>query len=85
MPSLMRSGTQKHTTYVVFLQVHHDSHRPVLEFEQFAGLDVTQAVDTGHAITDGQHGSHLIELLVIRDSLQLIKQHLGHFAWFNLI
>ena len=80
-----RGVAQEHTTDVVFLKVHHDGHRAVLEFEQFTGLDVAQSVDTGHTVADGQHGTHLVELLGAGDTLELVEQYLGYFAWFNLI
>ena len=66
-------------------QVLLDQLKGITNTEQFAGLYIAQAVDTGHTITDGQYGSHLIELLGIGDTLQLVEQNLGHFAWFNLI
>ena len=85
MPSLMPEVEPKHTTYVVLLKVHHDSHGTVLKLQQLVSLGVAQSVDTCHTIADGEYGTYLVELLGIRDSLELIDQHLGNFAWFNLI
>ena len=59
--------------------------RPVLKLQQLVGLGVAQSVDTGHTVADGQHGTHLVELLDIGDTLELVEQDLGYFAWFNLI
>ena len=80
-----RGSAQKHTTHVVLLEVHHDGHSTVFELKQLVGLGIAQSVDTGHTIAYGQYGTNLVELLGIRDSLQLVEQYLGNFAWFNLI
>jgi len=60
-------------------------HRPVLEFQEFVGLGIAESVDTGHTITHGEHGAYLVELLCVGDTLELVEQDLGYFAWFNLI
>ena len=80
-----RGSAQKHTTHVVLLEVHHDGHRAVLELKQLVGLGIAQSIDTGHTIADSQYGTYLIELFGIGDTLELVKQDLGYFAWFNLI
>ena len=68
--------TEQDTTYVVFLQVHHDSHRAVFKLKQFVSLSITESIDTGYTIADGQHGTYLVELLRIVDALQLLEQNL---------
>ncbi len=77
--------TEEHTTHVVLLKVHHDSHSAVLEFEKLVRLSVAQSVDTRHAVAYGQNGTHLVELLLVVDALKLVEKHLGNFAWFNFI
>ena len=79
------SWSQEHTTNVVFLQVHHDSHGAVLKFEQFVGLGIAKSVDASHTVAHLEHGAHLIELGTVVDALQLLEQHFRHFAWFNFI
>ena len=57
---LLRSA-EEHGTHIVFLQVHDDGHDTVFEFQQLVHLSIAQAVDTGHTVTDGQHGSDFVE------------------------
>ena len=80
-----RGGTEKHTTDVVLFQVHHDSHRAVLKFQQLVCLGVAQSVDTGHTIADSQHSTHFVEFLGVGNTLELVDEDLGDFTWFNLI
>ena len=80
-----RRGAKEHAAHIVFLQVHHDSHCAVLKLQQFVGFSITKTVNTGHAVADGEHGAHLVEFLGAGDSLQLVEQHLGYFAWFDFI
>ncbi len=48
--------TEDHATDVVALQVQgHALHAGFRKLDHFAGLDVVQTVDTGDAVTDGQH------------------------------
>ena len=68
--------TQKHTTHVVLLKVHHDSHSAVLELEKLVGLGVAESVDTGHTIAHLKHSTHLVKLLAVVDALQLFEKHL---------
>ena len=79
------SRTEKHTTYVVLLKVHDDSHSTILKLQELVGFGITQSVDARYTIADLKHSAHLVELLAITDSFQLFEKHLGYFAWFNFI
>ena len=63
---------EQHAADVVFLKVHHDGHRAVLELQEFVGLGVSQSVDAGHAVADGQHGAYLVEFLLIGKAFELV-------------
>ena len=68
--------TEKHTTYVVLLQVHDDSHCAVLEFEKLVGFSVAQTVDTRYAVAHFEHSAHLVELVAVVKALKLLEEHL---------
>ena len=55
------------------------------ELEEFACFGIAQTIDAGNTIANGEHGSHLVKLFGILNAFQLFEQHLGYFAWFNLI
>ena len=78
-------GAQKHTSYVVFLQVHHDSHGSVLKFEQLVGLSVVQPVDTGHSVAYRQYCTNFIELLAADNLVKLPEKNLRYLTWFYFI
>ena len=57
------SRTQEDTTHVVFLEVHDDGHRAVLELKKLISLCITKTIDTSHTITDGEHSTNFVKLL----------------------
>ena len=78
-------GTQQHGTYVVGLEVHHNSHHAAVEFEEFAGFGMGQAIETDHAVMDLEHLSDFFVLGVYIDVVQLLEQHFGNFACFEIV
>ena len=57
----------------------------VLELEEFAGFGVAEPVDTGHAVTDLEHLSDLLEMKGIVDTLQLAKEDIGDLTCFDIV
>ena len=77
--------TKKDTTNIVFFQVHDDSHGAILKFKQLVGFSVSKAIDTCHAVTDGQYVADLIKLFLGVDALQFLNKDFRHLTWFNFI
>lgn len=49
---------------------------PFSNFEQLVGLCIAQAIDTSHAVAHGEHGTHFVEVLLIAQTIELLKQYL---------
>ena len=64
-------GAQQDCSDAVFLEVHDDSLDAAVEFQQFAGFGLGQAVYTGHTVADGEHAAHLFVFYRHVDTLQL--------------
>ena len=76
---------EEHASDVVLLQVHHNGHSAILKLKKFRRLHVAQSIDTRHAIGDGEHSTHLVELFGLVDALKFLQKNLRNFAWFNFI
>ena len=69
------SRAEKHSSDVVHFQVHHHAHNSTVEFEKFAGFSVGKSENSGHAITDLQHGADFFEFDRKVCGLELFQQH----------
>ena len=76
---------EKHGSDIVLLKVHHNAHHSALEFEQFSGLGVGQAIHSGDTVADLQHLADFLEVEGCVNVLQLLQKHLGDFTWFYVV
>src|ERR1019366_9283575 len=79
-----RVVAEQHRAHLVFLQVHGDSGHVVREFDQLAGHDLFQAMDSGDA---GAHGDHRADLRYVDGPLvvfNLLAENTGDFVRSNL-
>ena len=78
-------GTEKHGSDAVFLEVHHHGFHTAVKLKEFARFGLRQAVDTGHAVADGEHVAHFFVFKRSVDTLQLPVQYLRNLACFNSV
>jgi hypothetical protein len=73
-------GTEEHDTDLTSFQVHAHSLDARSEFDQFLGLDVAHAVDTGDTVTDGQNTASLGKTGLLLHATDSLLQDRGDFG-----
>ena len=63
----------------VFFEVEDLTHGAVLEFEQFAGHGVAQAVDAGDAVADFDDGADFVDLQSLFEAGDFLLEDAGDF------
>ena len=80
---------EKHSTDIVFFEVHDDGFHSVVELQEFSCLGITQSVGTHHAITHGEYGADFRFIAetfgIVFYVSELLSQHSSDFAYFYLV
>ncbi len=63
----------------IFFKVEDLAHGAVLEFEQFAGHGVAQAVDAGDAVADFDDGADFVDLELLLEAGDFAFEDAGDF------
>lgn len=72
--------TEKHNTDLTSFQVHAHALDTGGEFDQFLGLDIAQAMDTGNTITNGQDTTSFSEASLFLYTTNSLLEDGGDFG-----
>lgn len=70
---------QKHCTYIILFEIHHNGHDSVIKLQKFSGLRIEKSIDPYDSITHLQNFSYLLKMKVGTDFLKLTQKDFRNF------